>query len=155
MKVKIKTWAKLEEEFGLTRSGSVNCGGGTWLTLDSNHALPTDRIIDVGDVGGGRYEWSAGIIDWYFNDAMIEEFITDKPAPLKAQMDLIDLDFVAAMAINMERGIKGARARDDWKIMKWTPETQSQYRSKLLRHVKDREWAAVACNAMILFLRGE
>jgi len=82
----------------------------------------------------------------------------EKPAPSrpdKPPMDLVDLDFVAAMSLNMLKGIKGDRVRDDWKKMDWNEEAESLYRSKLLRHAKDHDWAAVACNAMILFLRGE
>ncbi len=69
----------------------------------------------------------------------------------KTPFHLIGLDFVAAMARNMEKGIKNGRAAWDWAHIDFTPDADAAYHSALLRHVQARNWPAVACNAYILW----
>ncbi len=81
----------------------------------------------------------------------------------KLQMELVDLDFVADMALQLQAGLKGDRVPDGWKKLdpvKYLP----KYRGAVLRHLraahtpgatdpetKASHWAAVAVNAMICF----
>lgn len=81
----------------------------------------------------------------------------------KLQMELVDLDFVADMALQLQAGLKGDRQPDDWKKLdpvKYLP----KYRGAVLRHLRAAHtqgavdpdtgashWAAVAVNAMICF----
>ena len=45
MKVEIKTWDDMEEEFGLDTFGEISC----WLsfTIDMEDVMPEDRIINI------------------------------------------------------------------------------------------------------------
>jgi hypothetical protein len=206
MKVKIKTWDRLRSEYGPADDmGTVLIfTPGVTFTRPMEAALPSDRLIEVEQIGFDLFKWHVEDGDYLITDQVIAEYLDDEepatgaeivdqligpepkptwdndedcpltppscnggdscecqfvePASLLSDnppMDLVDLNFVAAMSLNMQRGIKGDRVRDGWRDMPWDAETQSLYRSKLLRHVKDRDWAAVACNAMILFVRGE
>ncbi len=65
----------------------------------------------------------------------------------KSPMGLVDLEFVAKMADGLAEGIKDGRTANDWKDREIDP---IAYVSALLRHVRDRDWPAVANNAMIL-----
>lgn len=69
----------------------------------------------------------------------------------KTQMSLVPLAFVAAMAEVLAKGIKGERRRDDWKYLSFDPETTYSYEDALLRHLSNRDFVAVAVNAMILW----
>ncbi len=81
----------------------------------------------------------------------------------KTPFHLIPLDFIAAMAHTMKVGINDLRTCNDWMRLTWNDEVFDQYYSALLRHVRkasdpetdlikaSRHWAAVACNAMILW----
>lgn len=80
-------------------------------------------------------------------------------------MELVDLDFVADMAKQLQAGLKGDRVPDGWRTLnpdKWLP----SYRGAVLRHLrhahgmrvngpaldpetKASHWAGVAVNAMI------
>ena len=68
MKVKIKTWEKMVEEFGLDFWGWINCEGIFTDLMEKD--MPQDRIIDI------HYEdedicWN----EWEITEDMIEEHL--------------------------------------------------------------------------------
>jgi hypothetical protein len=69
----------------------------------------------------------------------------------KTKYTLLDFEFLKAMSDNMANGLVKDRKPNDWKKIKWTPETEAQYMSALLRHTLEGfNPAAIACNAMII-----
>jgi hypothetical protein len=68
----------------------------------------------------------------------------------KTKYHLVPLSFVAKMADNMEQGVKNGRREGDWERLKASPENIDLYTDKLMRRLVKGEYAAVACNAMIL-----
>lgn len=71
----------------------------------------------------------------------------------KTPYTLVDFEFIAAMARNMQVGLEqdSRRKPGDWKQIEWTEDAARHYRDALLRHaVENEDWAAVACNAMII-----
>ena len=67
MKVKIKTWEKMIEEFGLNGDW-INCEG-TFTDLMEKD-IPQDRIIDIQYKDGYMY-WNG----WEISEDMIEEYL--------------------------------------------------------------------------------
>ena len=70
MKVKIKTWEKMEEEFGLDDFGDIDCA--CYFIDIMEDSLPNDRIIEV--YGLSNY-WKVGGDGWIISDDMIEEYL--------------------------------------------------------------------------------
>jgi len=70
MKVKIKTWEKMEKEFGLDSFGSIDCAR-AFVDIMEN-LLPNDRIIEV---SGLSKHWRVGRYKWTISDDMIEEYL--------------------------------------------------------------------------------
>lgn len=69
----------------------------------------------------------------------------------KTPYSLVHAPFIAAMARNLQEGIKNGRKRDDWQRMEWNPEVRAQYMDALQRHTLEGfDAAAIACNAMII-----
>ena len=71
-KVKIKTWEKMEKEFGIDYAGGeicIKCYG--FFCKNMEKAMPDDRIIEVDDKEDDFYRFN----DWYISDDMIEEVI--------------------------------------------------------------------------------
>lgn len=69
----------------------------------------------------------------------------------KTPLSLVDFEFVGGMARVLAEGNKNGRVRDDWQLLKWTPEVRAQYMDALLRHTMEEfDPAAIACNAMII-----
>ena len=79
MKVRIKTWEVMKQEFGLEPEGTINCR--CLFTEDMEKGLPSDRVIDIvrvlGDVYGWRAESSHGLRTWLISDDMIEEIVEE------------------------------------------------------------------------------
>ena len=65
MKVKIKTWEKMEKEFGLS-SGIIDCNASFTPMMEAG--MPEGRIIDV-NKKNGYYIWNC----WTISDDMIEK----------------------------------------------------------------------------------
>jgi len=65
MKVKIKTWEQMEQEFGLDDEGNIACKGSFISGVEK--IIPDDRIICLDDE---RY-WH----NYFFHQDMIEEII--------------------------------------------------------------------------------
>ena len=81
--------------------------------------------------------------------------------PNKPPLALVPLWFVEEMALVLAHGLKDGRKLNDWQDRPWTEETALEYRSALMRHLKDSEetndpfvlavaLASVSVNAMIL-----
>ena len=68
--VKIKTWEQMEQEFGLTPSGNINCK--STFIVDMEKQIPKNRIIILEDGCWG---------EWSISDDMIEEEITPEDYP--------------------------------------------------------------------------
>lgn len=69
----------------------------------------------------------------------------------KTPFHLLDYDFMARMAENMRGGITEGRKPNDWYDIPPTSENQDEYFSATMRHLIAGDYAAVACNAMILW----
>lgn len=70
MKVKIKTWEQMEEEFGLDRDGDIAIT--PCFSQRMEELMPVDRIIEVTPGFDGVYLWET---KWHITNDMIEEFI--------------------------------------------------------------------------------
>ena len=79
MKVKIKTWDKMVDEFGVNLDGAVNCR--YTLTAPMEEEMPKDRIIDVDIRASGCMMWYG----WRISDEMIEERLGDNEIQNKIQ----------------------------------------------------------------------
>ena len=71
----------------------------------------------------------------------------------KPMLTLVPWGFVVAMARVFEAGLTGSRMVDDW--MDLDEEVLNRKRSSLLNHYGNEEWAAVACNAAILWYHAQ
>jgi len=70
MKVKIKTWKRMEEEFGLDRSGSIDCEESFVNSMENR--MPKNRIIEVDE--DSRWKHKDGST-WMVSKDMIAEVI--------------------------------------------------------------------------------
>jgi hypothetical protein len=86
MKVKIKTWDKMEKEFGLNTNGNINCPCVFNKKLEADLPsdriieilqtdLPTDKIIEILQTDKNLYNWYVGNWGYWITDDMIEEVI--------------------------------------------------------------------------------
>lgn len=84
----------------------------------------------------------------------------------KTPFELLDLDFAAAMCGCWQAGIKDGRRANGWKNMEWTPDTEQEYKAKILRHLQayfnadspkeaQQHAVAIACDANILWFHEE
>ena len=76
-KVKIKTWAKMEEEYGLDICDDIDCP--LTFTSSMEESMPDDRIIPTRKSGNIRF-WIPSDLDdheWQISDGMIEEVISE------------------------------------------------------------------------------
>lgn len=81
MKVKIKTWERMEQEFGLDSYGDIQCD--MLFTSAMEDAMPHDRILAVYKNNQGDYVCDLStsnncrfMIDcYYINEDMIEEYL--------------------------------------------------------------------------------
>ena len=113
------------------------------------------------EVCGGaiRYKPDGDVIPWR-SDWVIK---LDPETDHKPPMELLDLDFAAAMADVFGAGVKDGRAAGDWRGHPQTDETRDKYRAKILRHLREytngngrEHLAAIACDACILWtMEGE
>lgn len=75
MKVKIKTWKQMEEEFGLDFDGDINIDYGFIKSMEVD--MPKDRIIEIDEKGNWRYINNLNRKrSWSISDDMIAEKIT-------------------------------------------------------------------------------
>lgn len=78
MKVKIKTWDKMEEEFGLDPCDDINCNSTFVSSMEEE--MPEDRVIEV-IKSGNSYHWTTGENEWELiweiSDDMIEQVIIE------------------------------------------------------------------------------
>ena len=85
MKVKIKTWERMESEFGLDTINDIDCKESFNEYMEKS--LPKDRIIEIvkdkkysDDVLYNVYVWYTNtpvITQWHISDNMIEEVIEE------------------------------------------------------------------------------
>ena len=77
MKVEIKTWDDMEEEFGLDTFGEISC----WLsfTIDMEDVMPEDRILEVEESvekdSEDEFYWEEGEGGWEISRDMIKRRI--------------------------------------------------------------------------------
>ncbi len=71
MRVRIKTWEAMEEEFGLDDDGDIN---NKYSFVDMmEEVIPEDRIIEV-EEDEDIYLWDCDS-QWYISKDMVEEFL--------------------------------------------------------------------------------
>ena len=77
MKVRIKTWDEMVNEFGFNQKYRyIDCTFG--FIQEMEQMLPEDRIIDVEAIETGGYEWAVGEFwEWDISDNMIAEVIEE------------------------------------------------------------------------------
>ena len=73
MKLKIKTWDAMVEEFGVDNMGDIACYDG--FVVDMDEMLPDDRIIEI-FFEDGRWLWDESE-RWIISNDMIEETIEE------------------------------------------------------------------------------
>lgn len=71
-KVKIKTWEKMEKEFGVSSYGDLKCDKYYTKVMEDN--IPENRIIEIGD----NEQWYAGGDTWFISEDMIEEYLPEE-----------------------------------------------------------------------------
>ena len=93
MKVKIKTWDKMVDEFGVDIDGVVRCRY-TFIPLMEG-GMPEDRIIDVKVNESGYMQWQG----WSISDDMIEERFegSDTKHQIQECLDTIEEDLHTAI----------------------------------------------------------
>ena len=69
-KVKIKTWEKMEKEFGLDEDGHIKCG--KFFTKDMEDILPEGRVIEINII---TRSWD---YIYYISEDMIEEYLSEE-----------------------------------------------------------------------------
>lgn len=82
MKVRIKTWNEMVQEFGVDNVGDIKCKE-TFNTY-MEELLPKDRIIEIKENGmysyllpHNVYDWYVDDFEWNISDDMIEEIIEE------------------------------------------------------------------------------
>lgn len=82
MKVRIKTWERMESEFGVDNVGDIKCKE-TFNTY-MEELLPKDRIIEINKntkmynlLPHNVYDWYVYDFEWNISDDMIEEIIEE------------------------------------------------------------------------------
>jgi hypothetical protein len=74
MKVKIKKWEKMKEEFGVDADGNIKCTGG--FTPSMEDEMPQDRIIEVYPLRDA-YIRETNDVPWYIPKEIIEKTTKD------------------------------------------------------------------------------
>jgi hypothetical protein len=78
--VKIKTWNKMEQEYGLNKDVGINRYNPFTKKIEKN--LPKNRIILIEyNYINKVYTWKKGIQLYVIMDYMIEKFLTSKEYP--------------------------------------------------------------------------
>ena len=71
-KVKIKTWAEMEKEYGLTVCGEIDCDA--VFTDEMEEQMPANRIVEIdcryGDIGSWC-DWNG----WDISEDMVAEVL--------------------------------------------------------------------------------
>ena len=66
MKVKIKTWERMEKEYGVYDVGVINCTGRYVDSMEKE--MPPDRIIDVVDDHWNYWEITGDMVEYVIAD---------------------------------------------------------------------------------------
>ena len=74
MKVKIKTWKKMEEEYGLDEYEEIDCY--CKFMYEMEVMLPEDRIIEI-KRKDDYYVWNILNYFWNISDDMIEQVVEE------------------------------------------------------------------------------
>ena len=80
MRVKLKTWEQMEQEWGLTSDGDINCI--PMYIAEMERLCPEDRIIEVKSIENG-FMWKG---KWRIERPMIEEVIDEDYDNLREQL---------------------------------------------------------------------
>ena len=84
MKVRIKTWERMVQEFGVDNvGGDIKCK--EIFNTYMEELLPKDRIIEIEENGKNNmfklynvyYDWYVDEFEWNISDDMIEEIIEE------------------------------------------------------------------------------
>ena len=94
MKVKIKTWDKMVDEFGVNADGAVNCLPPFVASMEGE--MPLSRIIDIDIRASGCMMWYG----WRISDEMIEQRFdgSDIKHQIKECLDTLKEDMNTAIA---------------------------------------------------------
>jgi len=76
-KVRIKTWAEMEQEFGLNYLGEIDVKFVFTPTMEE--LMPSDRIIEITQVDTDRYRWTTSLRSYSISEGMIKQFISENP----------------------------------------------------------------------------
>ena len=91
-KVRIKTWEKMKEEFGLTEGGGYICCSMNF-TLEMEDSLPQDRIMTISDTTGAYSVYSVEGSYRTWSDDMIEGLAKDykEPEKIESRFEILDI----------------------------------------------------------------
>lgn len=94
-KVRIKTWAELEKEFGVDNKNYIKCDG--YFTPDMECNMPESRVIEVWEKPSGYFTWDLGYDYWSISEDMIAEYIEETPEisepEVEQKVDIFKDDF--------------------------------------------------------------
>lgn len=71
-KVRIKTWEKMEKEFGLDIAKDINCRD--TFTKIMEERIPNHRIIEINE----DWVWKGDTREWFISEDMIEEYLPEE-----------------------------------------------------------------------------
>jgi len=99
-KVRIKTWERMEEEYGLTSWGNINCNKlypFMYYTESHLNKLNTNRIITIEQIQNYEYYYTTYYnmkeISCGWTDEMIECLVAEykEPEPILTRFEILDL----------------------------------------------------------------
>lgn len=73
MRIKIKTWDEMKNEFGLDRFGSINVKGKFIENMED--LMPRNRIIEISINNMRDYIWLTNENEWLISKYMIKMFV--------------------------------------------------------------------------------
>ena len=95
-KVKIKTWEKMEREYGLNWHGNIKCNTKLFndiFTQEMEQEIKNDyfdRVVTINSKSDGSYHIKGSC--WFFNDYMLEDIVKiDKQDRIQSRFEILDI----------------------------------------------------------------
>jgi len=93
-KVKIKTWDRMEKEYGIRENGNINCKKSFLPNMEEElNKLNTNRILTIKEINNNHYYMKE--IGYYWSDDMIECLAEDYKIeilePINSRWEILDL----------------------------------------------------------------
>lgn len=131
MKVKIKTWDAMKEEFGLDAYSAIACTGRFVKEMEGK--IPDDRIIEIKRKRyNNLHEWWIDGYSWVITPDMIEEIIDSNQCEIEFYPERDEEDTATGMSLRDYFAAKAMQAwiikitndeADDSDIAKWAYKT--------------------------------